>query len=366
MTKTVFEKHSPFYQTLKGRIETHFRTHNLAKTGNAALRLKAMILCGAALLNYAVLLMLSVPVVVQLLLCALLGLILAGIGFAIMHDACHYSFSSSKKVNDLVVLSLNALGGNAFLFRQKHQLHHSYTNIDGLDDDIAKSPLLRQCDVQVWKPMHRYQHWYVLLLYPFSGIFWITVFDFTKYFKGQISGMPLRRMDRTEHLLFWVSKLFYFFVYVGLPIYLLGVNQWLVGYLVMNMVMGLTLALVFQLGHVVEHTQFYQAKEEGGMLPVHWAEHEVQASANFAISNKLVTWYTGGLNYQIEHHLFPRISHVHYPAISKLVQQTCHEYGLPYFSYPSFTSAVRSHFRLLRTLGNTPPVASPKTALARA
>lgn len=359
MAKVSFNnKQNSFAQELKIRVDEYFKQYNLKKTGNWELYLKTAVLIPSAILIYVLLLTVTMPSFVMLLLAALLGAILASIGFNVMHDACHGSYSTRKWVNDLVGLSLNALGGNAFIWKFKHNiLHHTYTNVDGMDDDIAKSPLMRQCHTQKWMPAHRFQHIYVVLVYAISSFAWVFLMDFNKYLQQKVHNTPLQKMSLKEHFIFWMSKVLYAIFYIIIPIYFLGAGTWAIGFAVMHIVMGLTLALVFQLAHVVEHTEFELVQGDVMVIENAWAEHQVRTTANFAPDNLLVNWFVGGLNYQIEHHLFPRISHVHYPALSKIVQQTCQEHGIPYNTYPTLFSSIASHFRMMRELGK-PPLAA--------
>jgi linoleoyl-CoA desaturase len=161
-------------------------------------------------------------------------------------------------------------------------------------------------------------------------------------------------MDVSEHLIFWASKALYLVFYILVPILFKGAGAWLAGFLVMHLVMGFTLAIVFQLAHVVEETTFEAAGDDLTVIENEWAIHQVKTTANFAPNNKIVSWLVGGLNYQIEHHLFPKISHVHYPDISKIVEKTCKEFNLEYNSLPSMRNAVASHFRFMRSLGRRP------------
>lgn len=356
MPKVSFNnKQNSFAQSLKTKVDQYFSEKQIKKTGNLELYLKTAILIPAALLIYVLLLTVNIPGGVQLLLAGLLGAILASIGFNVMHDACHGSYSQRKWVNELLGLSLNALGGNAFIWKFKHNiLHHTYTNVDGMDDDIAKSPLMRHCRSQKWVPAHRYQHIYVVLVYAISSFAWVFIMDFNKYLKQKVYTTPLQKMSLQDHLIFWLSKVLYLIFYVAIPVYLVGWGPWALGFTAMHLVMGLTLALVFQLAHVVEHTEFEAAHGEVTQIENAWAEHQVRTTANFAPDNLFVNWFVGGLNYQVEHHLFPRISHVHYPALSKIVQETCQEHGLPYHTYPTMTASMISHFRMMKALGEKP------------
>jgi linoleoyl-CoA desaturase len=259
-------------------------------------------------------------------------------------------------VNDTLGLTLNALGGNSFIWRHKHNIiHHTYPNVDGIDDDIAKTPFIRMCSTQQWVPMHRVQHLYTPLLYAISSMIWILFQDFEKYFKQKVHNTELQKMKTKDHVIFWISKVLYVFFYIALPILLTGWQQWLVFFLSLHVGLGFTLAIVFQLAHVVEETEFtFAPLSETTVIENEWAIHQLKTTSNFSPDNKLVSWFAGGLNYQVEHHLFPRISHIHYPAISKIVKLKCEEFNVPYNCISSFNLAVRSHFRFIKLLGRKP------------
>lgn len=353
MAKVTFNnKDSIFYDTVKQRVENYFTQNKIRSTGNFSLYIKAIILITSAIGIYLFLLSGNYSTGVGLLLCGLLGFIFASIGFNVMHDACHGSYSTKKWVNNMMGLSLNCLGGNAFIWKQKHNIvHHTYTNVDGIDDDIAKMPVIRQCPSQKWMPMHKYQHIYSVLVYGLSSFLWVFLMDFVKYFSKKIYQTKLNNVNTQEHVIFWFSKVLYVAFYVVIPIYFVGVLPWLCGFFAMHFIKGFTLAMVFQLAHVVEDTHFVDANEQAQKIDHEWAIHQVLTTANFATHNKIINWFVGGLNFQIEHHLFPRVSHVHYPAISKLVKDSCNEFGIRYVNYPTMQAAVVSHFRFMKHLG---------------
>ena len=357
MSKVIFNKPtSLFYTQLKANVNNYFTSNNIRKTGNWKLYSKTLVLVPSAIAIYVAVLAVSMPGWLAIFLCALLGLIAASIGFNLMHDACHGAYSSKKWVNEAVGYSLNALGGNAFIWKFKHNIiHHTYTNVDGVDDDIAKSPLMRQCASQKWVPAHRFQHIYIVLVYAISSFAWVFIMDFNKYFKQKVFTTKLQKMSAAEHVIFWASKLLYILFYIVIPVMAVGWGPWAIGFTCMHITMGLSLALVFQLAHVVEHVEFQAAEgAEDRLIENEWAIHQVKSTANFAPRSFFVNWYVGGLNYQIEHHLFPRISHVHYPAISKIVQQSCKEFNLPYNSFPTMLHSMASHFKMMKQLGQRP------------
>jgi linoleoyl-CoA desaturase len=356
MAKVTFNnKNTVFFNHLKKEVENYFRERQLKKTGNWKLHVKTATLIPIALGMYITLLTVTMPLGWGMLLCAVLGLVLASIGFNVMHDANHGSYSDKKWLNNLLGLTLNALGGNAFIWKFKHNvIHHTYTNVDGIDDDIAKSPVMRQCHTQKWVPAHRFQHIYVVLVYSISSFAWVALMDFNKYFKRRIVDTPLQKMDAKEHFIFWLSKVLYAIFYIAIPVMAVGWQAWAIGYATMQVTLGFVLAIVFQLAHVVEHAEFEQAGHDPKTIENEWAIHQIKTTANFARNNKFISWYVGGLNYQVEHHLFPKVSHVHYPAISRIVKEACDKFNLPYNEYPTMSAAVASHFRMMRELGKKP------------
>lgn len=347
-------KQRDFFNALKMEVDNYFNKNGLKKTGNWKLYFKTLILIPAAIAIYITLMMVPMHWVPFAALWAVFGLNMAAIGFNVMHDACHGSFSTRNWVNEVFGLTNNFLGGNAFLWKLKHNIiHHTYTNVDGVDDDINNMPFMRQCETQAWKPIHRYQSIYMFFLYGFTSMFMFFM-DYVKYFSKRVYTTPLKKMDAKEHVIFWGGKIFFILFYIIIPILLIGWKAWLVGFLISQFILGLTLAIVFQLAHVVEHAEFEAAGEDPVKIENEWAIHQIKTTANFAFSNKFITWFVGGLNYQIEHHLFPRISHVHYPAISKIVRETCSTFNLSYIYFPTTRAAIASHVRFMNQMGKRP------------
>jgi linoleoyl-CoA desaturase len=343
-----------FHSELKKRITDYFEEVGKSTYGNYSLFLKAVVLMISFAFVYVHLVFFTPNTVVSILECVVLGGIVSAIGFNVMHDGAHGSFSRYKWVNHFAAFSLNILGGNSFMWNVKHNIiHHAYTNVDGVDDDIDIQPWMRMSGTQKKYSMHKYQHIYFWLLYSLFYIFWIFVLDYQKYFKSKVGNMDLKKMSLSDHLVFWGFKLFHAFLFIGLPIYMLGFTSWLVGFLVFTCVAGLVLSLVFQLAHTVEHTSFPVADITTGKMENEWAIHQIKTTANFATDNKLISWLVGGLNFQIEHHLFPKISHVHYPEISKIIRQACREYGIEYIEYPKMRYAVASHVAFLKQMGRS-------------
>ncbi len=341
-----------FHSELKRRVAAYFEETGKKTTGNLKLYAKAITLGIVFLALYIHLVFFTPDIFWGIVECVLMGGVIAAIGFNIMHDGAHGSFSKYRGVNLLASFSLNILGGNSFMWNVKHNIiHHAYTNIDGVDDDIDIKPFLRMSSTQKKYILHKYQHRYFWFLYAMLYIFWIFVLDYIKYFRQKIGTIQLKKMHVSDHVLFWVFKAAHMFLFVVMPIWFTGFFAWLVGFLVMTLFAGLVLSIVFQLAHTVEHTHFPMPQEADGKMEDEWAIHQLKTTANFATKNKIISTLVGGLNFQIEHHLFPKISHVHYPAISRIIKQTCYEFNIPYIEYPRMRIALASHVAYLKAMG---------------
>jgi linoleoyl-CoA desaturase len=351
---------SEFFPYLKKKVETYFKDNHLSKTSEKQMLVKTLCMLGLYFVPYALMLSGFFTVWQMLLLAAVMGLGKAGIGLAVMHDANHNAYSSRPLINTLVSYSMNLIGGSSFTWKIQHNvLHHTYTNIYEIDEDIEDKPFLRLSPHGKLKPMHRYQHIYAVFLYALMTLSWIAgKKDFSQTALYNRNGLTQKHGfdPKREKIILWATKIFYAFYILLIPMLVLNISiwQWLLGFVVMHAVTGVLLTLIFQLAHVVEETQ-HPAPNSEGMIEHGWAIHELYTTANFARKNRFLTWFVGGLNHQIEHHLFPQISHIHYPALSKIVQQTAYEFDLPYNDHRTFGGAVASHLRTLRKLGRNEP-----------
>lgn len=352
MSKISFNnKQNPFFRSLKSKVDTYFTETKRESHGSKKLFIKGLIQVVSALIIYTILVFFTPVWYVSILLCMLFGFNLAVIGFNIMHEGGHQTFSSYKWLNRLSAYSLNFLGGNAEFWRNKHNInHHTYTNIEGLDMDIEVKAMRMHANQQ-WYSYHKLQHIYFIGLYSLAYIGWVYIQDFEKYFRGSLApNQPKLAFSTKEHIIFWASKIGYTLVFVVLPFVLVGWYA-IVGYLIICAVCGITLSVVFQLAHVVEGTDFPEPNAVTNKIEQEWAIHQIQTTANFSTGNRVLSWLLGGLNHQVEHHLFPRISHVHYPAISKMVKETCEEFNINYIEFPTMFAAFRSHYSIIRSLG---------------
>jgi linoleoyl-CoA desaturase len=351
-------KKDAFSKELTKRVNEYLKSQNIKKFGNWKIFLKVPVLFSVFFMPY----FLMVFGVIEngwlmLLMTAIMGLGMSGIGFSVMHDANHGAFSRFKWINTILSYTMEMLGGNSINWRIQHNvLHHSFTNVHDLDEDIQPPGILRFSPNEEKKKIHKWQVYYAWFLYGMMTLSWMTTKDFKQLIrykkKGLLASQQITLKRAITQLI--VSKIIYYGYIIVIPMIFMDITWWqvLIGFATMHFISGSILAYVFQIAHVVPETEFHTVenyKEDN--QEESWAKHQLLTTANFARRNPLLTWYVGGLNFQIEHHLFPDISHVHYPKLSAIVKKTANEYGVPYNYFKTFTGAIFAHHKLLRRLG---------------
>jgi linoleoyl-CoA desaturase len=349
-----------FFRTVNKRVNSYFKDNNIRKTGNWKLYTKAVFMFALLIVPLVLILVFDLPAWAQILSMITIGIGMAGVGMNVMHDANHESFSSKKWVNKLMGSSIYILAGNDYNWKVQHNvLHHTYTNIQGLDEDIDAGRIIRFSKHAKWLKIHKFQKYYSIFLYGLLTINWAITTDFKQtyqYLKKKLSYGKFPN-PATQWTKLIIGKILYYAIWVVLPLFL-GFTWWqvLIGFFIMHYTAGIILSVVFQLAHVMPNTEMPVPDKDGNMEHT-WAIHQLFTTSNFAPKNKLVEFYTGGLNHQVEHHIFPHISHVHYKKISKIVRETAKEFNLPYNEYKTFFSAFFEHFKQLNYLGTHPKIA---------
>lgn len=344
-----------FVKELRKKVNEHFTKNNISKHANLNMKFKTTFM----LLLYFTPLVLMLTGVVSsfwpvMLMWVLMSLGMSGIGLSIMHDANHRSYSKNKTVNNILGYLVNFLGAYHVNWKIQHNtLHHGFTNVEGFDEDI-RTPVMRFAPNQKRKKYFRFQMYYAPFVYGLMTMYWLVSKDFqglVRYNKRNLlEGKGLTLKKAVIHLIF--NKVWYLLLTLVLPIILIDLPWWqtLLGFILMQYLCGLILTLIFQPAHVIRETDFFIA-EEGGSMENNWAIHQMKTTSNFANGSRIFSWFIGGLNYQIEHHLFPNICHVHYSNIAKIVKETAADYNIPYHHHKTFYSALRSHFILINQLG---------------
>jgi linoleoyl-CoA desaturase len=348
-----------FTLTLNKRVNEYFKTNNLSRVANTEMVIKTLVMFGLYFIPYALMVtgvVTSLGWMFTMVLVMSLGL--AGIGLSVMHDANHGAYSNKKWLNNLMGYSLNMVGANAFNWKIQHNvLHHTYTNVHEEDEDISPRGVLRLSPHSNWKWFHKYQFIYAWFLYGLMTIVWMVFKDFVRIIRYQKNG--LARSNNANMVKEWLILIFTKLVYVSyifvIPFLVTSLSGWqiLLGILTMHYIAGFILAIIFQPAHVIEGTE-YPLPDEHYKLENAWAVHQLHTTTNFGNKSRWFSWYVGGLNFQIEHHLFPNICHVHYRKISGIVERTAKEFDLPYKSATTFVDALLGHARLLKQLGTSP------------
>jgi linoleoyl-CoA desaturase len=348
-----------FYPTVRSRVSRYFKDQDISPHANRAMIFKSLAFVLAFVLLYFLILLGSFQPVERLILAVLLGLTNACLLMNIGHDALHQAYSSNKKVNHLLGRILDVLGSNSYLWKIKHNIvHHSHTNIEHYDEDLEIAPgLIRIKPGDKWNRLIRFQHYYAFFLYGFGPHLRVFKQDYYKFFKKKIGYLDNSPHPKIEYFNLFFYKGLYYTLFIVIPASCLPVSfgQILLGFTLMLFVEGLLLGFIFQLAHYVDNVEVIAP--ENGELAGSWAAYQMRTTSNFANDNPVINFISGGLNFQIEHHLFPQVCHIHYKAISGIVKKTAVEFQIPYHENKKFSDAVSAHLRLLRTM-SVPPGAS--------
>jgi linoleoyl-CoA desaturase len=348
-----------FITDLRASVDAYFVEKGISTYADSRMVVKTIALLALYFGAYALILGQVTPAWGMLGLAIVMGIGKAGIGFSIAHDAIHGSYSKNPTVNRILGFSMNLIGGSAYVWKITHNMvHHTYTNIHEVDEDLEVTALMRLSPEAPYKKIHKYQYLYFPIVYSLATFFWVFAKDYKKLSQKDIGPYKNQKHSAKEIAITFFGKILYYAYTIVIPLMVLDTITWwqfVIGFLVMHFTAGIILGVVFQLAHVVEQTEHLQPDEQGKMENA-WAIHQMRTTANFAPKNRIVNWYVGGLNFQVEHHLFPNICSIHYPAISPIVAEVAARHNVPYYMNPTFRSAVMSHIRILKEFGKGPVV----------
>jgi linoleoyl-CoA desaturase len=348
-----------FSATLNKRVNEYFKNRKISRHANSEMIVKTICMFSMYFVPYVLVvtgvLTGTVPLVLGVIV---MSLGLAGIGLSVMHDANHGAYAKKNWVNTVIGYSLNLVGANAFNWKMQHNvLHHTFTNVHEEDEDISPRGALRMTPHTEWKKVHRYQFIYAWFLYGLMTIVWLFFKDFVRIVRYHKTGLAKKQNANItrEWVILIASKLVYIGYIFVIPVLFTSLVWWqiILGVFIMHYIAGFILAIIFQPAHVIEGTEF-PLPDDNNTLKDNWAVHQLHTTTNFGNNSRWFSWYVGGLNFQIEHHLFPNICHVHYRKISGIVSETAREFGLPYKSTRTFLQAIIKHGRLLKQLGMKP------------
>ncbi len=349
-----------FFATLRKRVDAHFKENKISKHYNSSMVIKTIVMLSAYIIPFILIVFGQFSMTPFFCLWAIMGFSKAGIGMSVMHDANHGAYSSNSNTNYWLGHTLNLLGGSVFNWKLQHNiLHHTYTNILDYDEDIADKLVLRFNPHTEVKWYHKFQFLYAFMFYGILTLYWAVLKDFVQYIKFKKDGVNTNSpaQNRSIFLKIVLSKVIYWSVFLVIPIVVFKqpAVPFILGYLLMQFIAGVVLTVIFQLAHTVEDTT-HPLPNEDFTIENNWAIHQINTTVNFSRKNKMISWYVGGLNFQVEHHLFPTICHVHYPEIAHIVKATAEEYGIPYLENLTFMDALRSHIKTLHRFGKLPNI----------
>ena len=355
VVKFAKDHNEDFYKVLQKRVNDYFKNSNIARHGNAQMFFKSIVMVALYLVPYFLMLFYFQNSFMIFLMWVMMGIGMAGIGLSIMHDANHGAYSKNQTVNKVVGYIITLVGGHDVNWRIQHNvLHHTYTNVTGMDEDLSPGNTLRFSPHEPRRAAHKYQHVYAWFLYGMMTMLWSTSKDFKQLFRYKRLELLETQNVRfiSSLIILIVSKVLYYFVVLVLPLIYSPLPVWgtIASYLTMHFVCGVILGGIFQPAHVVP-TSDYPLPDDSGNVAADWAVNQLVNTSNFAPGARLFSWYVGGLNYQVEHHLFPNICHIHYRKISEIVKSTALEYNLPYNSERTWGNALASHTKMLYNLG---------------
>ncbi|TRX59385.1 acyl-CoA desaturase [Fulvivirga sp. M361] len=343
-----------FYVEVKKRVDEYFKSRNISKNANGEMVFKTVLFLGLLVALYILIIWGGFSLPVTFALTIAIGMVQAFIGFNVCHDAIHGSYSSNGYVNKYLSYVFNLIGANAYVWKITHNMvHHTYTNIPGHDEDLDVAPgLVRLSKLEEMKPIMKYQHIYAFFLYGLASLSWVFRKDYVKFFSPKIGHTENTNHPRGEYFNLFFFKTVYYTLFIVVPLLVMDITWWqfIIGFIFMHLAEGLVLGLVFQLAHTVEGIDFPEPDEKG-FVEESWAVHQMHTTANFARKSWLASFLCGGLNFQVEHHLFANICHVHYPAISKIVEEVATEHGVPYHENKTFYGALVSHYKTLKRFG---------------
>ncbi|WP_242095120.1 fatty acid desaturase family protein [Aestuariivivens sediminicola] len=347
-------KEREFASEVRRRVRTYFKENNKSIYGNFNMYVKSAVILCIYVVPFIILLTRPVSQWTGLFLAVIMGVGEAGVGMSIMHDGVHQAYSSKKWVNNLASSTMLLLGSNIFNWKIQHNLkHHTFTNIYNYDPDISNLKIIRLSKHGPLRKYHRYQHLYAFPLYGLMTF--VRLFGeigvLLEYNRKGITKQ--QNLDPRWQLVKLIGiKIIYFAVIIGLPLLFTDFVFWeiIVGFIALHVTAGMIMSTVFQMAHVVEGTDQILVDKDH-QIKNDWLVHQLHVTSDFGRRNGVLSWYIGGLDFQIEHHLFQNICHVHYAAIASIVQNTAKEYGIIYNLKSNIFSALASHFRRLKELG---------------
>src|SRR4051794_783453 len=348
-----------FHLAVKAKVGAYFESEGVTRYGDWRVLVKGIILISVTAGLYALILSNRLTGLPLLLAALLFGVSCILVSFNLAHDAAHDALTPSRRLNRVIYVATFLLNGTSpYLWRRRHVgSHHTFPNVQGGDADMDDNPFLRVTPSSPYRRHFRHQHLYAPLVYMLFSPYTVFVYDFEFFFRDRLANMDLKHDLRRLRVMAIVAceKLAYFALMLVIPLLVLDQPWWAVvlGFAVMQCAASLAFTLPLVSTHVAGEIAFPEA-DESGLVEGSWATHQLATSMDYSPDSRLANWVLGAVNAHAAHHLFPDICHVHYVALSRIIEETAHEYGVPYHAMP-FAAALRSPSRHLKRMGAGPP-----------
>lgn len=343
---------SDFYKVVNQRVDAYFKNNRFSRKSNMLFVFKNLFFLSIAIATYALILSGNIQGALLYPLFILFGLSITIFLFSVAHDASHNAVSEIPWVNRVFAYVWNAIGITCYFWELKHNIaHHGFTNVPGKDDDIDQSKLLRLNPKTPRKWFQKWQHFYGPFLYALLSINIIYIRDFQLLFQKSFGNKSVEKHPFREVIILIITKIIFIIYMIVIPKLALGVSwgEILLLHFTMHFAIGLFIGFILVPVHVTYESE-YRIPDKNGVVNSCWGQHQIEATVDFAANNYFVNWISGGLNTHVAHHLFPNINHIHYFAITKIIQQTAQEYNVPYRNR-SLSSILVEHMRFLKALG---------------
>lgn len=352
LTYKKVKDNSAFQRELSKGISEYFSLNEISRKSNKAVRLKVLLFFLIFIVLYCTPYFFQLPALIFLFVQILVGIFMILTALNVGHDAMHNAFSENNSLNYFLGLIFNLSGSNSYVWKLMHDIHHRYPNIHGYDNDISHQNIVRMSphEKQYW--FHKYQHIYVFFAALTTSLDYLFYKDFSNFYAKKIGNLEMPKHKFREHVILFLSKIIHFIIFLVLPILFFNENIWLIllGWLLLHFSGGFILFFIFTPAHLVNEVDFYNPEGKRNM-ETSWAEQQLLTTCNYG-NTWMMNFFFGGLNYQIEHHLFPGICHIHYPKLSNIVKATANKYNLPYTEYKSYGETLQMNLQFLYKMGH--------------
>ena len=342
------------YHQIKTKADAYLNDPKMKRMGQIALWIKFISLCAIIGISYNFLIHATTfnALLISYLIFGFVFLLL-GINFG--HDAAHHCVSGNRIVDSILFQLIFGLQGlSSYIWQIRHNFsHHIFPNVYENDTDLEISDLILLSPHQKKLAVHKYQHIYAIFLYMLFSLSWIFVVDFKMLTRKKHANINIGKVPVFELVKLVIIKAAYICIFLVLPAHYSSLSYWAVigAYLIMNIVVSVFLAFTFFISHHVNETEYLDAIDHEKTVPDSWIRRQIVSTVDFNTHSAVANYLFGGFNLHVAHHLFPGLSHIYYPRLTRMIKETLEENNLNWYQSYSFFDGVVSHLSLLKKNG---------------